>query len=54
MVTLLISIELHRICHQLLFGDVFEHKELRLVLAIEVAGARAVGLVVEESRGPTM
>lgn len=48
-VTLLISIELHRICHQLLVGDVLEHKEVRLILAVRIARGRAVGLIVEES-----
>jgi len=54
MIALLITIELHSICDQLLLCDVLENKEVRLIFAIEIAGCCAVGLVVKETRCTTV
>ena len=48
MVTLLISVKLHVICHELLLSDVFEGKELRLVLVV-IISVRVILVAVEEA-----
>ena len=54
MVTLLVSIELHGVRDHLLLCNVFEDDEILCIFAIEVAGARAIGLIIEETRSTTM
>ena len=49
-VGLLVSVELHRVCHQLLFSYVFEDQELRVVLIVVVAGVTVLArIVIEEA-----
>ena len=52
MVTLLVSVELHVIGHELLLGDLLENNEFRLILATVVVITRRgirVGSAVEEA-----
>ena len=48
MVTFLVAIKLHIVRNHLLFCDVFENQEIRLVLVVEVVRSRCVCLIIEE------
>ena len=54
MVASLVPIELDRICHHLLVGNILEDQEIRLVLVVVVAGLRAVSLAIEEALGTSV
>lgn len=47
MVTFLVPIELHVTGDHLLFGDVFENQEIRLVLVVKVIRSCRLSLVEE-------
>ena len=56
MVTFLVSVKLHSIGHQLLVGNVFENKKIRLVLVVKIVTLGLVSSIeetVRASMGPT-
>ena len=50
MVTFLVSVKLHRVGHELFVRNVFENKEVRLVLVVEIVTLRLVSSIEETVR----